>query len=97
MLLVNGCTTVVQSATNGMAANLNAAILNQDDPETVRDGAPAYLLMLDSFVEGSPDDAAMLAALLPSRIVPRSRSGWSRRYCARRAPRCPFVARFFSR
>ena len=62
MLLVNGCTTVVQSATNGMAANLNAAILNQDDPETVRDGAPAYLLMLDSFVEGSPDDAAMLAA-----------------------------------
>jgi hypothetical protein len=52
----------VQSATSGMAANLNAAILNQDDPETVRDGAPAYLLMLDSFVNGAPDDAAMLAA-----------------------------------
>lgn len=62
MLLVSGCTTVVQSATSGMAANLNAAILNQDDPETVRDGAPAYLLMLDSFVNGSPDDAVMLAA-----------------------------------
>jgi len=45
-----------------MAANLSAAILNQDDPETVRDGAPAYLLMLDSFVEGSPDDAVMLSA-----------------------------------
>ena len=52
----------MQSATNGMAANLSAAIMNQDDPETVRDGAPAYLLMLDSFIEGSPNDAAMLAA-----------------------------------
>jgi len=53
---------MMQSATNGLAANLSAAIMNQDDPETVRDGAPAYLLMLDSFIEGSPDDAAMLGA-----------------------------------
>lgn len=52
----------MQSATSGLASNLNAAILNQDDPETVRDGAPAFLLMLDSFAEGSPDDAATLAA-----------------------------------
>jgi len=50
----------MQSATNDMAANLSAAIMNQDDPETVRDGAPAYLLMLDSFIQGTPDDAAML-------------------------------------
>ena len=53
---------MMQSATNGMAANLSAAIMNQNDPETVRDGAPAYLLMLDSFIEGSPDDAVMLSA-----------------------------------
>ena len=52
----------MQSATNDMAANLSAAILNQDDPETVRDGAPAYLLMLDSFIEGSPGNASMLIA-----------------------------------
>jgi len=52
----------MQSAANDMAANLSAAIMNQDDPATVRDGAPAYLLMLDSFVEGSPDDATMLSA-----------------------------------
>ena len=61
-MLLSACTTVMQSATSGMAANLSAAILNQDDPETVRDGAPAYLLMLDSFVQGSPDDTAMLSA-----------------------------------
>lgn len=52
----------MQSATNDMAANLSSAIMNQDDPETVRDGAPAYLLLLDSFIAGSPDDPTMLAA-----------------------------------
>ena len=62
MLLLGACASVMQSATNDMADNLNAAIMNQDDPETVRDGAPAYLLMLDSFIEGSPDNAAMLSA-----------------------------------
>jgi len=61
-MLLTACSSVMQSATNGMAANLSAAILNQDDPETVRDGAPAYLLMLDSFVQGSPNDTAMLSA-----------------------------------
>ena len=50
------CATVVATAGGGMAENLNAAIMNQDDPELVRDGAPAYLLMLDSFVEGAPGD-----------------------------------------
>ena len=57
-----GCASIVSSATGGLAASLSSAILNQDDPETVRDGAPAYLLMLDSFVQESPDDAAMLRA-----------------------------------
>lgn len=56
------CATVVSQATNGFAANLGTAIVNQDDPETVRDGAPAFLLMLDGFVEGAPDDVATLTA-----------------------------------
>jgi len=52
LLLLAGCATVVATAGSGVAGNLNTAILNQDDPELVRDGAPAYLLMLDSFVAG---------------------------------------------
>lgn len=60
--LLSGCASVVSSATGGLADNLSQAILNQNDPETVRDGAPAFLLMLDSFVEGSPEDPDMLAA-----------------------------------
>jgi tetratricopeptide (TPR) repeat protein len=57
-----GCASLVSNATNGMAANLSKAIKNQQDPAIVRDGAPAYLLMLDSFVEGSPDDESTLTA-----------------------------------
>ena len=59
---LTSCATVVATAGGGIAENLNLAIMNQDDPELVRDGAPAYLLMLDSFVEGSPDNVAALSA-----------------------------------
>jgi len=62
LLLLGACASVMQSATNDMAANLSSAIMNQADPETVRDGAPAYLLLLDSFIAGSPDNPAMLSA-----------------------------------
>lgn len=62
LLLLGACASVMQSATNDMAANLGSAIMNQADPETVRDGAPAYLLLLDSFIAGSPDNPAMLSA-----------------------------------
>ncbi len=62
LLVLGGCATVVSNATGGLAENLGSAIQNQDDPETVRDGAPAFLLMLDSFVESSPNDPDMLGA-----------------------------------
>ena len=61
-LIVTGCASVMATAGSGLAGNLSTAILNQDDPELVRDGAPAYLLMLDSFVESSPDNEAALSA-----------------------------------
>lgn len=59
-VLVAGCASVMATAGSGLAGNLNTAIMNQDDPELVRDGAPAYLLMLDSFVEGAPENVAVL-------------------------------------
>ncbi len=61
-LLVTGCASMMATAGSGLAENLNTAILNQDDPELVRDGAPAYLLLLDSFVAGSPDNQSALSA-----------------------------------
>jgi hypothetical protein len=60
--LLAGCASMVASAGGGLAGNLSVAIMNQDDPELVRDGAPAYLLMLDSFVEGAPDNEEVLRA-----------------------------------
>ncbi len=61
-LLTGGCASLMSSAASGLADNLSSAMLNQDDPKTVRDGAPSYLLLLDSFIEGSPHDPALLAA-----------------------------------
>lgn len=58
-LNIASCSSIVSSATNKMATNLATAITNNDDLATVQAGAPAYLLMLDSFVEGDPDDSKM--------------------------------------
>lgn len=62
LFLNAACAGLVSSAASKFADNLSAAVLNQTDPEIVRDGAPAYLLLLDSLLEGSPDDPALLAA-----------------------------------
>ena len=59
---VVGCASVVSSATTRMAHNLSAAVLNQTDPETVRQGAPAYLLLVDSLIEDDPENSAVLQA-----------------------------------
>ncbi len=59
---LSGCASLISNAASGLADNLSSAILNQDDPETVRAGMPSYMLLMDSFVEGSPDDPAMLGA-----------------------------------
>ncbi len=53
---------LVSNAATGFSENLSAAVLNQDDPEIVRDGIPTLLLTLDSLIEGSPDDPQLLAA-----------------------------------
>ncbi|MEW8591894.1 MAG: TRAP transporter TatT component family protein [Candidatus Thiodiazotropha endolucinida] len=57
--LLSGC---VSMATDRLAANLSNAMLNQTDPEIVRSGAPAYLLLLDSLIEEDPDDQSLLYA-----------------------------------
>lgn len=60
ILLLTGCASLISSATSRMADNITLAILNQDDPATVRDGAPAYLLMIDGLIEGDPENTDLL-------------------------------------
>ena len=61
-LTLSACNTLVSSATKDLADNLSKAIQNQNDPDTVRQGAPAYLIMIDSFIQGAPDDVDLLIA-----------------------------------
>jgi TRAP transporter T-component len=57
---VPACSSMVASATGRMAHNLSTAVLNQDDPETVRQGAPAYLLLVDSLITDDPQSSSLL-------------------------------------
>lgn len=59
---LTGCASLVASTTGKLANNLSNAILNQDDPETVEAGMPAYLVMVDSLIEGDPQSENMLLA-----------------------------------
>lgn len=61
-VFLTGCSVFIDRATSDMADNLSSAILNQDDPKIVRDGAPAYLLLMDSLIEGDPHNASILGA-----------------------------------
>lgn len=54
--LVGGCATLVGGATD----SLSRAILNHDDPQVVEDAAPAYLVLVDSFIGSDPDDEDLL-------------------------------------
>jgi hypothetical protein len=61
-LLSVGCASLMSSAASGLANDLSNAVLNQNDPELVRDGAPAYMLLLDSILASNPDDPELLTA-----------------------------------
>lgn len=54
VLLLSGC------GVSNIGSNLSQALMNQDDPELVRAGAPAYLLLVDSLIEGDPEDSDWL-------------------------------------
>lgn len=60
VLALAGCAALMRPASNRLAENLTSSILNQNDVETVRDGAPAYLLAVDGLIEGDPGNAALL-------------------------------------
>ncbi len=54
---LSGCAAM---ATQKLADNLSHAMLNQEDPVTVRAGAPAYLLLIDSLIDEEPENQGLL-------------------------------------
>ncbi len=59
---LSGCASIASSAASGVADNLSTAILDQEDPELVREATPAYLILLDSFAKDSDSPSVLGAA-----------------------------------
>ena len=58
--LVSGCAAYTDRIKAEMAANLAGAIADSNDPKTVADAVPAYLLMTDGFLRGAPENEPLL-------------------------------------
>ena len=64
-MLHSGCALVRKGAANmvtPVASQLSEGLMRQDDVTLVRDGAPAFLLMLDALTESHPDNPTVLLA-----------------------------------
>jgi TRAP transporter T-component len=61
-LAVSGCAGVVNRATQRLADNLSAGILDQDDLATAREGVPAWLLLVDGLIVSEPQNTNLLVA-----------------------------------
>jgi hypothetical protein len=108
-LALAGCASMAQRQ---LSSNLGRAVLNQDDPATVRAGAPAFLLLLDGMLEGDPKNVDLLVASArlysayagafvedPERATRLAKKGHgyaSRALCLRRPALCGLDARPFA-
>lgn len=63
-VFAGGCASIVGKASDRLAAQLGSAVTNSNDPATVRDGLPAYLLLIDGLVEGQVPGDKRNASLL---------------------------------
>lgn len=52
LLLLSGCINLTERIGN----SFTAALMNQPDPEVIKDAVPAYLMMVDALIEASPDN-----------------------------------------
>jgi hypothetical protein len=62
VVLTAGCSSLMSSATTDLADSLTHAVLDQNDLETVRQGAPAYLLLIDGLIAENPKNLDLLLA-----------------------------------
>ena len=59
-VVLAGCSAIVAQQTSGLADALGTAIRANKDLETVKDGAPAYLLLMDAMVQQDPESPGLL-------------------------------------
>ena len=60
VMFLSGCAQVVSNTKKEFAEDLSAAMLEQNDPETVKQAVPAYLILVSSMIKGDPDNIDLL-------------------------------------
>jgi hypothetical protein len=69
--ILTGCGMLRGAATSAlapMASQMSASLQEQTDPDLVRDGAPALILVLDGFASSAPDNPEILLAAANARV-----------------------------
>lgn len=59
LLVLAGCASVIDRATEQFADDLETAIREYDDPTLVSDGLPAYLLLLEARINANPESPSL--------------------------------------
>ncbi len=62
-LMLTACGSLLSSVTEDFGKNLTAVILNHNDPETVANAIPAYLLMQEALIKQQPDNQKLLLSI----------------------------------
>lgn len=60
VLIQSGCQIVMSASTNRLFKDLEASILNSDDPELIAVGIPSFLILLDGMLKQNPRDVSLL-------------------------------------
>lgn len=60
MLSISACGQLISNAKQELARDISATILAFDDPETIKKGLPAYLILISSMINGDPDNPDLL-------------------------------------
>ena len=62
VLSVSSCGRVISNAKLEFSKDLTATILGFDDPETIKKGVPAYLILVSSMIKSDPENPDLLEA-----------------------------------
>lgn len=62
VLNISACGQLISNAKKEFADDLSSTILSFDDPETIKKGVPAYLILISSMIKGDPENVGLLEA-----------------------------------
>jgi len=62
LLSLTGCGSLISSAKKEFAEDLSATIMSHDEPETVKQAIPTYLILVSSLIRGDQDNVDLLVS-----------------------------------